>query len=265
MCTCGCGQVLLECNHVGCQSSDKMRNQLQAAIDKGDNDDLILQGFVQEYGPTVIAAPTATGFNRVAWIMPFAVLALGIVFVTRIVLSWKDRPAPALADGIVIPQGEDRRIPRAGPQGNGRMNTCVARAPPPRKLLGGAAPGSQQARFGLTGGGLMLETSNFIRGFNPRGTFYEHDPISSAPSSPSPSFYYVFFFPGEVYAGEEKTRLGYLRERKESVYENLRDLNFEYKAGKVPDTDYQSMRSSLEEEAAAIMAEIARLEQAVTL
>ncbi len=76
------------------------------------------------------------------------------------------------------------------------------------------------------------------------------------------SLYYIFFFPGEVYSGEEKTRLGYLRERKEAVYENLRDLNFEYKAGKVPDADYQSMRASLEEEAAAIMAEIARLEQA---
>jgi hypothetical protein len=76
------------------------------------------------------------------------------------------------------------------------------------------------------------------------------------------ALYYVFFFPGEVYAGEEKTRLGYLRERKEAVYENLRDLSFEYKAGKVPDADYQSMRNSLEEEAAAIMAEIARLEQA---
>ena len=75
------------------------------------------------------------------------------------------------------------------------------------------------------------------------------------------AWYYVFFFPGEVYAGEEKTRLGYLRERKESVYDNLRDLNFEYKAGKVPDADYQSMRNSLEEEAAVIMAEIARLEQ----
>jgi len=49
------------------------------------------------------------------------------------------------------------------------------------------------------------------------------------------SLYYIFFFPGEVYSGEEKTRLGYLRERKEAVYENLRDLNFEYKAGKVPD------------------------------
>ena len=76
------------------------------------------------------------------------------------------------------------------------------------------------------------------------------------------ALYYVFFFPGEVYAGEEKTRLGYLRERKESVYENLRDLNFEYKAGKVPDVDFQSMHAALEEEAAAILAEIARLEQA---
>jgi cytochrome c-type biogenesis protein CcmH len=105
MCTCGCGQVLLECNHVGCQSSDKMRNQLLAALDKGNNDDLILQGFVQEYGPTVIAAPTATGFNRVAWIMPFVVLALGIAFAVHVVRSWKNRPEPALADGIVIPQG----------------------------------------------------------------------------------------------------------------------------------------------------------------
>ena len=107
MCTCGCGQVLLECNHVGCQSSDKMRNELLAALDKGDNDDLILQGFVQNYGPTVIAAPTATGFNRVAWIMPFLVLALGIGFAVHIVRSWKDRPAPALAYGIVIRPGTE--------------------------------------------------------------------------------------------------------------------------------------------------------------
>lgn len=107
MCTCGCGQVLLECNHVGCQSSDKMRNQLLAALDKGNSDDLILQGFVQEYGPTVIAAPTATGFNRVAWIMPFVVLALGIAFAVHIVRSWKNRPTPALADGIAIPQGNE--------------------------------------------------------------------------------------------------------------------------------------------------------------
>jgi hypothetical protein len=79
------------------------------------------------------------------------------------------------------------------------------------------------------------------------------------------AFYYVFFYPGEVYAGPEKTRLIYLRERKEAVYENLRDLNFELKAGKMPEADYQSMHASLEEEAAAIMAEIARLEQGAAL
>jgi len=107
MCACGCGQILLECNHVGCTYSDKMRNQLLASIDRGNNDDLVLQGFVQEYGPTVIAAPTATGFNRVAWIMPFVALALGITFVIYVVRSWRSRPEPALADGIRIPQGRE--------------------------------------------------------------------------------------------------------------------------------------------------------------
>src|SRR5881296_3094384 len=76
--------------------------------------------------------------------------------------------------------------------------------------------------------------------------------------------FYVFYLPGKLQLGPEKTRLAYLRERKESVYENLRDLNFEYKAGKLPDSDYQSLKSSLEEEAAAILAEIARLEQAAS-
>ena len=76
------------------------------------------------------------------------------------------------------------------------------------------------------------------------------------------ALYYVFMFPGEVFAGPEKTRLIYLRERKDAVYENLRDLNFEYRAGKIPEADYNSMSDSLEEEAAAILSEIARLEQA---
>ena len=72
---------------------------------------------------------------------------------------------------------------------------------------------------------------------------------------------YVFYIPGQIYTGPTKTRLIYLRERKEAVYDNLRDLNFEYKAGKFPDSDYQEMKTSLEDEAAAILSEIARLEE----
>lgn len=77
------------------------------------------------------------------------------------------------------------------------------------------------------------------------------------------ALYYVFHVPELMTAGPEKTRAAYLRERKEVVYENLRDLNFEYRAGKVPEIDYQSMKDSLEEEAAAILAEISRLESGV--
>jgi hypothetical protein len=75
------------------------------------------------------------------------------------------------------------------------------------------------------------------------------------------SLFYVFYLPGRLFLGPEKTRVGYLLERKDAVYENLRDLNFEYKAGKVPDADYAALKSSLQEEAATILAEIARLEK----
>jgi hypothetical protein len=77
------------------------------------------------------------------------------------------------------------------------------------------------------------------------------------------SLFYVFYLPGKLFLGPEKTRAAYLRERKDAVYENLRDLNFEYKAGKVPDADYASLKSSLQDEAATLLAEIARLESGV--
>jgi hypothetical protein len=72
---------------------------------------------------------------------------------------------------------------------------------------------------------------------------------------------YVFYLPGTLYLGPRKTRLSFLRERRETVYENLRDLSFEFKAGKFPDADYQAMKTSLEEEAAAVLSEIANLEE----
>jgi hypothetical protein len=74
------------------------------------------------------------------------------------------------------------------------------------------------------------------------------------------ALFYIFYLPGQLFLGPEKTRASYSRERKDAVYENLRDLNFEYKAGKVPEADYHSLKSSLEDEAATLLAEIARLE-----
>lgn len=96
MCVCGCNQILLECNHVGCSYSDRMRSELVAAVDH-ENDDMTLQWFVQKYGTAVIAAPTDKGFNRVAWIVPYLVLVLGILFTAFIVRAWKSRPLLAHA------------------------------------------------------------------------------------------------------------------------------------------------------------------------
>jgi cytochrome c-type biogenesis protein CcmH/NrfF len=92
MCMCGCNQILLECNHVGCTYSDRMRNELTAGLERGDSDSLVLQSFVQKYGNTVLAAPTSTGFNVVAWITPFLVFALATGMAVWLVKMWKARP-----------------------------------------------------------------------------------------------------------------------------------------------------------------------------
>jgi len=97
ICSCGCNQILLECNHVGCPNSDGMRNELTAALQRGQNDDTILESFVQKYGPTILAAPPAVGFNRLAWVMPFVVLALSFVCAILIIRSWKGSPLSAAA------------------------------------------------------------------------------------------------------------------------------------------------------------------------
>src|SRR5437879_10459099 len=107
MCICGCHQILLACNHVGCPDSDGMRNELITAVSRGDNDSLMQQAFVQKYGPTVLAAPTNTNFNRTAWIVPFIALFGGLLAVVAVVRSWKNRPAPAIADGLRPVRGAD--------------------------------------------------------------------------------------------------------------------------------------------------------------
>jgi hypothetical protein len=75
-------------------------------------------------------------------------------------------------------------------------------------------------------------------------------------------FVYVFYQPGAVLHAPRKTRLSYLDERKEAVYENLRDLSFEHKAGKLSDEDYEQQRRGLESEAAVILAEMEEIQRA---
>ena len=71
------------------------------------------------------------------------------------------------------------------------------------------------------------------------------------------------FWPEDVFASQrEKTRLDFLLERKEQLYENLRDLNFEFRAGKYPEEDFEVQRAQLEMETEQLLAEIDHLQQA---
>jgi hypothetical protein len=71
------------------------------------------------------------------------------------------------------------------------------------------------------------------------------------------------FWPENAFASQhQKTRLDFLLERKEQLYENLRDLNFEYRAGKYPEEDFLTQRALLENETAQLLAEIEHLQQA---
>ncbi len=99
MCTCGCSQVLLECNHLGCQSLADMSTQLHTAIANGDTDTVILDAFAAKYGPTVFSTPRGGGFNRMAWIVPPVVILLAALLSALLIRRWRmrDVPAPASA------------------------------------------------------------------------------------------------------------------------------------------------------------------------
>lgn len=93
MCTCGCGQTLATCNHLGCSSLAREGGELKTAIDRGDSDNAILIAFQNEYGPTVLSAPLLTKFNMIAWIVPPAVLIMGIFGTFVLVRRWRRRIA----------------------------------------------------------------------------------------------------------------------------------------------------------------------------
>ena len=114
MCTCGCGQVLLECNHVGCPDSARMINELRAQLATGNGDTAVLNWFAAKYGPTVLAAPIRGGFDDAAWIVPIGVFLLATGGTFAVVWLWKRR-ALSLAGMAQGMGGGAGVLPNPGP------------------------------------------------------------------------------------------------------------------------------------------------------
>jgi hypothetical protein len=65
--------------------------------------------------------------------------------------------------------------------------------------------------------------------------------------------------PKDLPEPEPVSPFAHLDERKAAIYENLRDLQFEYRVGKLSDSDYQLTKKDLQKELATVMAEVDRV------
>jgi len=102
MCMCGgCNDTAAKCNHMGgnfsgpCETAQAELKELNDRVGQGKSDDLVLQSFVQEYGPTVLISPPATGFDLWAWLMPVIAPLIGIALVWMVVARWRRKLAVA--------------------------------------------------------------------------------------------------------------------------------------------------------------------------
>lgn len=116
MCTCGCAQLLGECNHVGCPESGRERNELAANIAAGMSDQQILDWFSNKYGTTMLAAPPKKGFDLVAWVAPFAVFAAALLGTILLIRRWgglRGKADVAMAQDLAyLDPAEQERIQR---------------------------------------------------------------------------------------------------------------------------------------------------------
>ncbi len=87
MCKCDdkCGKVLINCT---CSTSDKTRGKFTKMLESGLTVEQIIKMQVDEYGETILSAPTKFGFNLTAWVTPFIALIAGGFGVRKVLSAW---------------------------------------------------------------------------------------------------------------------------------------------------------------------------------
>lgn len=88
-CQCGCGLTVHSCNHVNCGSAIPLKKEIGEQIGEGRSLQQILSHFENKYGEVILSAPTTSGFNLAAWVMPFVVLGVGALMVTFVLWRWR--------------------------------------------------------------------------------------------------------------------------------------------------------------------------------
>ena len=101
----GCRSVLLECDHLDCPTSKRMRQELKAALQNSDTDDMILNSFVQRYGASVLQVPREMS-DRLVWIVALAIL----VIICIIMLFLRKQRSRAAMLTATAPQPQSSKV-----------------------------------------------------------------------------------------------------------------------------------------------------------
>jgi cytochrome c-type biogenesis protein CcmH/NrfF len=110
ICMCGtCGrQSLSECT---CSTAGDMRAEISKLVKEGKTKDEVLQYFIAQYGSQEpLAAPIDKGFNRLAWLFPYAVGSLGALVGAFAVIKWSKHSTSEPEEPAVPTSSEDERL-----------------------------------------------------------------------------------------------------------------------------------------------------------
>jgi len=102
ICQCGCNYGLSHCPHLECPSAPVLRAAIRQQLAAGKSEEQVLQAMVADFGPAVLAAPPAEGFNLTAWVMPFVALVLGLWLAIVVARRWHARRRAAAPDPYLL-------------------------------------------------------------------------------------------------------------------------------------------------------------------
>ena len=86
----------------------RMKAYIGQRIEAGWTKQRIIDGLVDEFGPTVLATPPKSGFDLIAWLVPALAVALGLAAIPVVARTWARR-APAAGPSIAPPSDEEMR------------------------------------------------------------------------------------------------------------------------------------------------------------
>jgi cytochrome c-type biogenesis protein CcmH len=91
-CQCGCGLTVHACNHLQCPSGIPLKEEIASQLALGKTREDVLSYFSGKYGEKILSSPTTSGFNIVAWVMPFAVVLVAATIIVVLTRRWRRLP-----------------------------------------------------------------------------------------------------------------------------------------------------------------------------